>query len=104
MSNTIDDNPALDLDKLEREGAPKPFDFVLDGHRYLMSDPQEVDWQDMLAALQNPVMFFRLVLPADDQQQFFRTKLPAWRMNKLMQAYQDHYGLPSAGNVGGLPR
>ncbi len=95
---------ALDLDKLDREGAPGPFDFVLEGRRYIMSDPQDVDWQDLLSAMQNPVMFFRLVLPADDQTAFFTTRLPAWKMNKLMSAYQDHYGLPSAGNVNGLPR
>ncbi len=96
---------AIDLDKMEREGGtPKPFDFMLKGRRYLMSDPQEVDWQDLIAALQNPVMFFRLVLPPDDQREFFTTKIPAWQMNKLMQSYQDHYGLPNAGNAAGLPR
>jgi hypothetical protein len=96
---------ALDLDKLEREGgSPKPFDFVLEGKRYIMADPQEIDWQDLLSAMSNPVMFFRMVLPADDQRTFFRTRLPAWRMNKLMSAYQDHYGLPSQGNPNALPR
>lgn len=95
--------PALDLDKLEREGAPGTFDFTLEGRRYIMSDPKEVDWQDLLAAMSNPVMFFRLVLPADDQREFFQTRLPAWKMNKLMQSYQDHYGLPTVGNAGGLP-
>ncbi len=96
--------PALNLDTLEREGAPGPFDFELDGRRYIMSDPKEVDWQDLLAAMQNPVMFFRLVLPADDQREFFKTRLPAWKMNTLMSSYQDHYGLPNLPNAGGLPR
>lgn len=95
---------ALDLDKLEREGAPAPFDFTLEGRRYIMSDPKEVDWQDLLSAMQNPVMFFRLVLPADDQRLFFRTRLASWKMNQLMTSYQDHYGLPTLPNVGGLPR
>ncbi len=101
---TSENRPALDLDKLEREGAVGPFDFVLDGKRFMMSDPQEVDWQDLLSAMQNPTMFFRLVLPAEDQPEFFRTRLPSWKMNKLMAAYQDHYGLPNAGNAGGLQR
>lgn len=96
--------PALDLDALEREGAPGPFDFTLEGRRYIMSDPKEVDWQDLLAAMQNPVMFFRLVLPTDDQHEFFKTRLPAWKMNRLMESYQNHYGLPSLPNAGGLPR
>jgi hypothetical protein len=96
--------PAIDLDKLEREGTVKdPFDFVHNGRRYLMSDPVEIDWQDLLVALNNPVMFFRLVLPADDRNAFFSDKLPSWKMQKLTQAYLDHYGLPSAPNAGGLP-
>lgn len=101
---TSESRPALDLDKLEREGAVGPFDFQLEGKRYIMSDPQEVDWQDLLSAMQNPTMFFRLVLPTDDQQEFFRTRLPSWKMRKLMESYQDHYGLPTAGNAGGLQR
>lgn len=95
---------ALDLDTLEREGAPQPFDFIHDGKRYMMSDPKEVDWQDLIAAMSNPHMFFRLVLPAEDRQTFFESRLPAWKMNILMQRYQDHYGLPNVPNAGGLLR
>jgi hypothetical protein len=96
---------ALDLDKLEREGhAAAPFDFVLSGKRYMMSDPQEVDWQDLMAGMNNPVMFFRLVLPREDQAQFFAERIPGWKMNTLMKRYQDHYGLPSGPNAAGLPR
>lgn len=95
---------ALDLDLLERESAPRPFDFQLQGKRYMMSDPQEVDWQDLISALQNPHMFFRLVLPPEDRTEFFTTHLPAWKMRILMQRYQDHYGLPSFPNADGLPR
>lgn len=95
---------ALDLDALEREGAPGPFDIILGGKRFLLSDPQEVDWQDLMAAMANPHMFFRLVMPPEDHQQFFETRLPSWKMRKLMQRYQDHYGIPDAPNAGGLSR
>ncbi len=95
---------ALDLDALERESAPGPFDILLGGKRYMLSDPQEVDWQDLQSAMSNPHMFFRLVLPAEDQIQFFETRLPAWKMRKLMQRYQDHYGIPDYPNAAGLPR
>lgn len=95
---------ALDLDAMEREGSTEPFEFLLQGNRYLLSDPTEVDWQDLLAALGNPHMFFRLVLPPDDYREFFSTKLPSWKMNRLMDKYTDHYGLPSGPNAGGLPR
>lgn len=95
---------ALDLDALEREGAPGPFDIMLSGKRYMLSDPQEVDWQDLMAAMSNPHMFFRLVLPAEDHSQFFETRLPSWKMRKLMQRYQDHYGIPDHPNAAGLSR
>lgn len=96
---------AMDLDALEREGGPRaPFDFMLDGKRFLLADPQELDWQDVISAMSNPVMFFRLVLPPEDHVAFFKTKIPGWKMNKLMEAYQTHYGLPSPGEAGALPR
>lgn len=95
---------AIDLDSLEREGAQGPFDFVLEHKRYLLSDPQEVDWQDLIAALSNPVMFFRLTLPAEDRVQFFTTRIPTWKMHKLINAYLEHYGIPSGPNAGGLLR
>lgn len=95
---------ALDLDALEREGAPGPFDIMLGGKRYLLSDPQEVDWQDLIAAMSNPHMFFRLVLPPEDHHQFFETRLPSWKMRKLMARYQDHYGIPDVPNAAGLLR
>jgi hypothetical protein len=96
---------AMNLDELEREGGPRqPFDFVLDGKRYLLADPQELDWQDVISAMSNPVMFFRLVLPPEDHVTFFRAKIAGWKMNALMGSYQTHYGLPSQGEAGALPR
>lgn len=96
---------ALNLDTLEREGGtPKPFDFILRERRYVLSDPQEIDWQDLMAAMSNPTLFFRMVLPPDDHSEFFRTKIPSWKMNALMKNYQVHYGLPGPGEAGALPR
>lgn len=96
---------AMNLDELEREGGPtSPFDFVLEGKRYLLADPQDLDWQDIISAMSNPVMFFRLVLPAEDHSTFFRSRIPGWKMNALMRGYQNHYGLPNQGEAGALPR
>src|ERR1044071_8241079 len=50
---------SLDLDTLEREKAPKQFIFRHLGARYLLVDPQEVDWQDLIPALGDPYPFFR---------------------------------------------
>ncbi len=94
----------LDLDSLEREGAAEPFTFQLAGKRFLMSDPRDVDWQDLLVSLSSPQVFFRLVLPPEDHQSFFGSRLPGWKMQTLMTRYQQHYGIPDAGEAVGSAR
>lgn len=84
----------LDLDTLERENAPAPFTFRHSGRRYLLRDPQDIDWQELILAIQDSFQFFRSVLPADDQQEFFTAPMASWKMKALMERYQDHYGLP----------
>jgi hypothetical protein len=85
----------LDLDVLEREKAPKPFYFRHLGARYLLVDPQEVDWQDLILAIGDTYTFFRTIVPADDRESFFAAKLPSWKMRALMDSYVQHYGLPN---------
>ncbi|MFG3710883.1 hypothetical protein [Micromonospora sp. NPDC047730] len=94
---------ALDLDTLEREGAKDPFTFRHGGKRFMMSDPQEIDWQKLLVALRDPVFFMTLALPADDREEFFSLDMPSWKMNRLVKAYSEHYGLPSPGEAAGSP-
>lgn len=96
---------ALDLDTLEREGGtPIPFVFKLAGRRYVLTDPQGIDWQDLVSGLSNPYLFFKFSLPPDDQDEFFKSKLPSWKLNHLIEQYIKHYGLPSVGEAGALPR
>lgn len=93
----------LDLDSLEREGAvAETFSFQYEGHTYRMLDPQDIDWQDLLSGLRNPALFVRFAMPVEDQKQFFTARVAAWKMNKLMAAYQDHYGIPDLGNAAAL--
>jgi hypothetical protein len=84
----------LDLDTLERENAPAPVTFRHDGRRYMLRDPQDVDWQELMLAIDNSYQFFRSVLPPDDQKDFFKAAMPSWKMKALMERYQEHYGLP----------
>lgn len=94
---------SLDLDVLEREGSiPTAFTFAFDGETYSMVDPQEVDWQDLLTGLRNPALFVRFAMSIEDQKRFFGKRVPAWKMNKLMEAYTTHFGLPDLGNVNAL--
>ncbi len=96
---------ALDLDTLEREGgSPIPFVFQLAGKRYLLADPKEADWQELVSGLTNPYIFFKTMLPPDDQRTFFETKLSSWKLNALIEAYIKHYGLPPVGESDALSR
>jgi hypothetical protein len=95
--------PVFDMDALEREGAvPEPFTFQYEGATYHMLDPQEIDWQNLLSGLRNPALFVRFAMPLDEQRDFFARQVPSWKMNKLMAAYQDHFGLPDLGNANAL--
>jgi hypothetical protein len=95
--------PTLDLDALEREGAvAEPFTFQHDGKTYSMLDPQAIDWQALLSGLRNPALFVRFAIPISDQKDFFGAKVPAWKMNKLMEAYTSHFNLPDLGNASAL--
>lgn len=96
----------LNLDTLEREGGPKePFEFTFVGRDYVLLDPEDVDWQDLMLAMASAQTFFQFVLPtAEDRAEFFKHKMPVWKMNVLMRRYQEHYGLPSAGEAAGSPR
>lgn len=96
---------ALNLDTLEREGGTPPvFDFIHGGRRWILSDPQEVDWQKLILAMSNPVRFLQMVLPPEDHNEFFTVAMPTWKMNALMDKYLQHYGLPGVGEAQGLPR
>lgn len=105
IDNSQPSSAALDLDNLEREGGvASVFDFIHNGRRWILSDPQEVDWQKLILAMSNPVRFLQMVLPPEDHNSFFSTPLPTWKMNKLMDAYLQHYGLPGVGDQAALPR
>lgn len=84
----------LDLDTLERQKTPEPFYFRHLGQRYLLVDPQEVDWQELILAINNTYQFFTTIVPADNRDDFFAAKMPSWKMRALMDRYMQHYGLP----------
>lgn len=94
----------LNLDALDREGGtPAPYAVVLGGKRYVFGDLREMDWQRLLEALRNPYVLFEYVLSADDYAAFLKAELPAWKLNKLLEGYKEHYGLPSLGEAAASP-
>jgi hypothetical protein len=94
---------ALNLDLLEREGTvPTPFEFIHNGRNYVMVDPKEMDWQELLLAQRTPALFFRLAIQESDRVHFLTGKMSAWKLGVLMTRYREHYGIPDQGELSAL--
>lgn len=93
----------LDLDAIERPDPPGKFSFKHKGYTYVANDPQEIDWQKLLLAMTNPVVFFKLVLQEEDVTRFLTSLMPTWKMRILMTEYREHYGIPEPGEADALP-
>lgn len=100
-----EDKVTLDLDALDRQDPPKPFIFKHNGITFQLLDPDGIDWQDLLAALRNPHLFFKHALGDDElRKKFLTAPMPSWKMRRLMTEYQEHFNLPDFPNVAGLLR
>lgn len=84
----------LDLDSVERPAADvkPPFVVNIEGRQITMQDPSEVDWRD-LAAVEIPADLLRVAMTREDRNYLMDLALPAWKFNKLMEAYYTHYDL-----------
>lgn len=93
----------LDLDALERDGSrPGPFTFRIEGQQFQLTDPQDVDWQDLLVAQRNPLMFIRFTLGEDNYKRFLALKIPEWKIEKLMVQFFKHFGMTDSPEVRAL--
>jgi hypothetical protein len=88
---------ALNLDTIERQDkdgkVTEPFRFVVAGRMIQMRDPQEIDWQDMLRIAADVSSLFAFAMSREDYLFFKRQNFPMWKMDRLVTAYQEHYGL-----------
>lgn len=84
----------LDLDAETRD--PKdvkpPFVAKIGDRNVTLQDPTEVDWRD-LAAVEIPADLLRVAMSKADRNYLQGLALPAWKFNKLMEAYYTHYDL-----------
>lgn len=96
MSNVTDlpQNVDLDLDAAERprESVKEPFTVRLGGKVISMTDPEELDWQDLLE-IEDPTDFLRFCVSDEDRAHIRKQKLEGWKLGRLMEAYMSHYGL-----------
>lgn len=89
---------SFDLDALEREDAPEPFAAMLGGQQFIFNDPQEMDWKEAVAIGPSDVTEFLVASLGPDQYEEFKTKrLPLWKLIKLSEAVQKHYGMLPEG-------
>lgn len=94
----------MNLDELEREEAPEEFSFIHNGRRFVLADPEEMDWRDIVDALGHPELFFRAALAEGDREDFFAKKMEAWKLAALVKRYREHFGLPDPGEFAALSR
>lgn len=85
---------ALDLDAAQRpaEDVVEPFAARVGGKRIVMTDPQEIDWQDLLE-IEDPAGFLRHCVSKEDRDHLRGLTLPGWKFGKLIDAYLAHYRL-----------
>jgi len=115
----------LNLATLEREQVrgvpkpkPKPFSIGMpvdhekpegEQRSIIFEDPAEIDAAILMRMEETPGRFFAAALEADDYNfmmiQFeTRGALPGWKLQAILQGYQDYYGMDSQGNVRGSRR
>lgn len=91
----------LDLDTIEREPdtIAEPFTVRVGGKTYTLSDPMEIDYQEYSQLTMTPAgerRMLELVL-GDEVDDFMANKLPSWKVWKVFEDWQQHYGMPSPG-------
>lgn len=103
----------LNLDTLEREqvrGLPKPkaepFKISFNGKVLTFEDPLEISAPVLMRMEETPERFFRAALGDEDFIHIMTNfdQIPGWKLQALMQGYQDYYGLDGQGNVSGSRR
>lgn len=88
----------LNLDSFLQPDKADPFAVVLGGKRYVLADLHEEDYRVLVQGLQaaaagDPESMLHLVVPADERDVFFANKIPAFKLQGLMEAYLKHYGI-----------
>lgn len=87
-------NISFDLDNVQRDPKDiKPiFTVTVAGREITMTDPQELDWKDLLL-LESPMDFLQYTLGSADKAFLLKQDIEGWRFGKLMEAYYAHYDL-----------
>lgn len=82
----------LDLEERPEKDLKPPFVTKVGGRTISMTDPSDIDWRD-LASVEIPQDLLRVAMSAEDRDHLVQQALPAWKFNRLMDAYYTHYDL-----------
>lgn len=80
----------LDLEQRPAKDVKPPFVVKVGGRKIPWADPAEIDWKK-LASVQIPADMLRVALSNEDRAYLNEQDLPAWKFNKLLEAYSTHY-------------
>lgn len=82
----------FDLDAYERPAEEIIPDFRIKlGERVItMTNPDEIDWKDLLD-ISDPVAFLRYSVSAEDRNFILGLDLPSHKFGKLMESYYAHF-------------
>ncbi len=102
MANTTDNGTkrdALDLDALERDETAEPFVFTVAGQTFSLVHPGDIDWH-YTEALESgsPAVLLQAIL-GDQYEDFAKVEVPAWKLNKLLEAWGKHNGVDLGESV-----
>lgn len=96
----------FNLETAEKEKVYSPFTAYIpatdggEGRTITMTDPADIDWQDLLEVDQ-PQKFLRYCISDEDKAWLLEQKIKGWQFAKLIEAYQKHYGLGRPGEGAG---
>lgn len=83
----------LDAATREHDEVIRPFAVNFRGKVITMTDPAEIDWQDLLT-IHNPADFLRHCVSEEDRRHIRKQRgVEGWRFGELMDAYMTHYKL-----------
>lgn len=89
------------LDEMERD-SKEPFASVVNGRRFTMCDPAEIDFKDLLT-IEHPANFLKFALDDEAKKVVAEEHIPGWKFERLIKDYMEYYDLdPSRAGKGWL--
>lgn len=86
----------FDLDEVERpkhRAERPPYAFGFQGRVITLTDPEELEWSEVMAATGNPATLLQLAMTRKDLRFLEEHRVPIWRMTKLAEDYMQYYDL-----------